>query len=191
MNGEKGRPTTSSPSSKSPPSPAITPAPALPSSPGQTAFRAVDDVSFSLAPGRSVALVGRSGCGKSTLARLVLALDKATSGTIRFMGEDITSRSEAELEAGAAPTCRWCSRTPTAPSTRATRSNASSPSRCRCWSHAPDALKRRELVAHALHQVGLKPHDMQKYPHEFSWRPAPAPVDRPRHHYEAETGGGR
>ncbi|TIW43399.1 MAG: ABC transporter ATP-binding protein, partial [Mesorhizobium sp.] len=49
-------------------------------------IRAVDDVSFSIDPGQSVALVGRSGCGKSTLARMILALDGPTSGTIRFRG---------------------------------------------------------------------------------------------------------
>jgi peptide/nickel transport system ATP-binding protein len=130
-------------------------------------FRAVDDVSFSLAPGRSVALVGRSGCGKSTLARLVLALDKATSGTIRFMGEDITSRSEAELRP-ARRNMQVVFQDPYGsfdPRHKVERLVAEPLS---LLEPAPDALKRRELVAHALHQVGLKPHDMQKYPHEFS-----------------------
>ncbi|WP_442583401.1 ABC transporter ATP-binding protein [Mesorhizobium sp. ASY16-5R] len=132
-----------------------------------TTFRAVDDVSFSLAPSRSVALVGRSGCGKSTLARLVLALDKATSGTIRFMGEDITNRSEAELRP-ARRNMQVVFQDPYGsfdPRHRVERLVAEPLS---LLEPAPDALKRRELVAHALHQVGLKPHDMQKYPHEFS-----------------------
>src|SRR5690606_3710718 len=60
--------------------------------------RAVDDVSFSIMPGQSVALVGRSGCGKSTLARMVLALDRPTAGEIHFRGENITGRSQAELK---------------------------------------------------------------------------------------------
>jgi peptide/nickel transport system ATP-binding protein len=130
-------------------------------------FRAVDDVSFSLAPGRSVALVGRSGCGKSTLARLVLALDKATSGTIRFMGEDITNRGEAELRP-ARRNMQVVFQDPYGsfdPRHRVERLVAEPLS---LLEPAPDRLKRRELVAHALHQVGLKPHDMQKYPHEFS-----------------------
>ncbi|RUX05856.1 ABC transporter ATP-binding protein, partial [Mesorhizobium sp. M8A.F.Ca.ET.059.01.1.1] len=62
------------------------------------AIRAVDDVSLSMAPGQSVALVGRSGCGKSTLARMILALDRPSSGAIRFRGEAITGKSEAELK---------------------------------------------------------------------------------------------
>jgi peptide/nickel transport system ATP-binding protein len=60
--------------------------------------RAVDDVSLSIAPGQSVALVGRSGCGKSTLARLILALDRPTSGAIRFRGGTITGKNETELK---------------------------------------------------------------------------------------------
>ncbi|MDQ6433132.1 dipeptide ABC transporter ATP-binding protein [Mesorhizobium sp. LHD-90] len=130
-------------------------------------FRAVDDVSFSLMPGRSVALVGRSGCGKSTLARLVLALDKATSGTIRFMGKDITGRPEAELRQ-ARRNMQVVFQDPYGsfnPRHRVERLVAEPLS---LVEPAPDPLKRRELVAHALHQVGLKPHDMQKYPHEFS-----------------------
>src|SRR5690606_25831669 len=55
-------------------------------------FRAVDDVSFSLRPGQSVALVGRSGCGKSTLARMILALDAPSSGSIRLAGRTLEGR---------------------------------------------------------------------------------------------------
>src|SRR5690606_5855254 len=59
--------------------------------------RAVDNVSFSLEHGQSVALVGRSGCGKSTLARMILALEEPTAGTIAFRGETITGRDQASL----------------------------------------------------------------------------------------------
>jgi oligopeptide/dipeptide ABC transporter ATP-binding protein len=58
--------------------------------------RAVDDVSYSVARGQTLGLVGESGCGKSTTARLVLKLMNPTSGQILFEGRDITHLSSAD-----------------------------------------------------------------------------------------------
>jgi oligopeptide/dipeptide ABC transporter ATP-binding protein len=55
-------------------------------------LHAVDAVSFTIAPGESVGLVGESGCGKSTLARLITRLVDATSGDIRFNGRELHDR---------------------------------------------------------------------------------------------------
>ena len=54
-------------------------------------FRAVDGISFSIARGESVGLVGESGCGKSTTSAMVMRLLDATSGSIRFKGEELTA----------------------------------------------------------------------------------------------------
>jgi oligopeptide/dipeptide ABC transporter ATP-binding protein len=59
--------------------------------------RAVDGVSFAIAPGETLGLVGESGCGKTTTGRLVLRAIEPTGGRIRFEGEDITALSPRAL----------------------------------------------------------------------------------------------
>jgi oligopeptide/dipeptide ABC transporter ATP-binding protein len=59
--------------------------------------RAVDGVTFSVRNDEMLALVGESGCGKSTLGKLILRLIEATSGKIRFDGQDITDMSQSDL----------------------------------------------------------------------------------------------
>jgi oligopeptide transport system ATP-binding protein len=51
--------------------------------------RAVDEVSFTIAPGQTLGVVGESGCGKTTTAKLVLGLEEPSSGSIRFEGKDL------------------------------------------------------------------------------------------------------
>jgi oligopeptide/dipeptide ABC transporter ATP-binding protein len=64
--------------------------------PAQT-LRAVDNVSFTMARGETLALVGESGCGKTTTARLIMSLMRTTSGRILFEGVDLTTLTPAEL----------------------------------------------------------------------------------------------
>jgi len=61
------------------------------------AVHAVSGVSFSINPGETLGLVGESGCGKSTTGRAVLQLTKATSGSVKFEGTELTGLSTADM----------------------------------------------------------------------------------------------
>src|SRR5205807_82433 len=61
------------------------------------AVQAVDDISFELYPGETLALVGESGCGKSTAGKLLLRLIEPTSGTVYFQGKNLLSLREREM----------------------------------------------------------------------------------------------
>ncbi|MEP9371558.1 dipeptide ABC transporter ATP-binding protein [Mesorhizobium sp. KR1-2] len=130
-------------------------------------MRAVDDVSFSMKEGQSTALVGRSGCGKSTLARMILALDQPTGGAIRFMGEALTGRYEAALKP-ARRNMQVVFQDPYASFNPRHKVERLVAEPLHTLEKQPQGPERRELVARALHEVGLKPADMDKYPHEFS-----------------------
>ncbi|MCX5662164.1 MAG: ATP-binding cassette domain-containing protein [Planctomycetota bacterium] len=59
--------------------------------------KAVDDVSFAIAPGETLGLVGESGCGKSTVGRTVLRLIPATEGSVKFDGQDVFAADRAAM----------------------------------------------------------------------------------------------
>ncbi|MBA3446107.1 MAG: ABC transporter ATP-binding protein, partial [Pseudaminobacter sp.] len=116
-------------------------------------FRAVDDVSFSISPGQSTALVGRSGCGKSTLARMILALDKPTGGAIRFMGETLTGKDEAALKP-ARRNMQVVFQDPYGSFNPRHKVERLVSEPLHLLEKKPDAAERRDMVAHALHEVG-------------------------------------
>ncbi|MFQ5984717.1 MAG: peptide ABC transporter ATP-binding protein [Alphaproteobacteria bacterium] len=65
---------------------------------GRAILRALDGASFTLASGRTLAVVGESGCGKSTLARLVTLIERPTAGRLLIDGRDVTAAERGELK---------------------------------------------------------------------------------------------
>ncbi|WP_030662116.1 ABC transporter ATP-binding protein [Streptomyces rimosus] len=63
------------------------------------AVKAVDGISFELYQGETLGIVGESGCGKSTVAKLLMNLERATSGEVFYKGQDITKLSGRALKA--------------------------------------------------------------------------------------------
>ena len=61
-------------------------------------LHAVDDVTFSIAKGETLGVVGESGCGKSTLGRAVLRLNDPTAGEVIFNGENILQYNKAQMK---------------------------------------------------------------------------------------------
>jgi peptide/nickel transport system ATP-binding protein len=126
---------------------------------------AVDDVSVDFHAGKVLAVVGESGSGKSTLARMLLRLMPVTSGTISYMGKDVTNIKGSELRG------YW----------RDVQAVFQDPfSSFNQFFTVGATLRRRmsanqgdetldELIERCLSYVGLKPADaVNKYPHQLS-----------------------
>ena len=128
--------------------------------------RAVNQVSFSLASGETLGLVGESGCGKSTLGRMLLGLIKPDSGSVLFQNQDLHS-----LEKKALKRLRqqmqlifqdpYSSLDPR----MKVETIITEPLRA---STGLTGTQRRRRAARLLEKVGLQAEDLHKYPHEFS-----------------------
>jgi peptide/nickel transport system ATP-binding protein len=128
-------------------------------------LKAVDGVSFSIATGETLGLVGESGCGKSTVARLIVGLYRPTRGEIRFAGRRIDAT-------GPDPTVRRAMQMifqdPYASLNPRWRVADIVAEPIRAHGLAKSARDIRTRVSALLEQVGLAGADGAKYPHQFS-----------------------
>ncbi len=129
--------------------------------------RAVDDVSFAIAPGETVGLVGESGCGKTTLGRAVIKLIDPTAGRIVFEGEDIAGLTGAQLRARRRR-FQMIFQDPYG-SLDPRLAVADIIGEALDIHHlTPNATARHQRIDVLLQDVGLDPSHAQRYPHEFS-----------------------
>jgi oligopeptide transport system ATP-binding protein len=129
--------------------------------------KAVDGVSFTLARGETLGIVGESGCGKSTLARLLLRLEPATAGAALLDGRDIFAMQGAELTAYRRQVQMVMQDPYTSLNPRMTVGDIiGEPFEI----HAEVLPKRARLgrVRELLDLVGLNPEHISRYPHQFS-----------------------
>jgi oligopeptide transport system ATP-binding protein len=128
--------------------------------------RAVDGVSFTIAAGETLALVGESGCGKSTTGRLALRLIEPTSGSVRFNGQDLASLSGTTLRQWRAGAQLIFQDPYSSLNPRMTAGKMLAEPLLLHTDLSPAG--RRERVAELLDMVGLRREHAQRYPHEFS-----------------------
>jgi oligopeptide transport system ATP-binding protein len=128
--------------------------------------RAVDGVSFDIAPGETLGLVGESGCGKSTLGKAIVRLNDANNGSIHFNGRDIT-----RLGRGAMRPVRsdlqmiFQDPVESLNARHSVREILEEP--LIIHGHS-SAMERRKRVDELLERVGLQSAAADRYPFEFS-----------------------
>jgi len=129
--------------------------------------RAVDGVSFDLAAGETLGVVGESGCGKSTLARVLMRLEPHTSGQVIFQGEDVLALRGSALRRMRRKVQMVFQDPYTSLNPRMTVGDIVGEPFAIHTEVAPKGDRRR-AVQDLLEVVGLSPEHVNRYPHQFS-----------------------
>jgi oligopeptide transport system ATP-binding protein len=128
---------------------------------------AVDGVSFDLASGETLGLVGESGCGKSTTGRCILRLIEPTSGEVWFEGRDVTALDSRALQR-LRRDMQIIFQDPFASLNPRMTIGAIIGEALVIHKLVTGARQHADKVAELLEAVGLNPDYMRRYPHEFS-----------------------
>lgn len=128
--------------------------------------KAVDDVSFTIARGETLGLVGESGCGKTTLGRAILRLIEPTSGSIIFKDRDIACLNKVQMKEMRRSMQVVFQDPYSSLDPRVVIGD--SIQRGLNVHHIGSTSERKERVIDALHKVGLQEYHLHRYPYEFS-----------------------
>jgi oligopeptide transport system ATP-binding protein len=128
---------------------------------------AVDGVSFDIAPGETLGLVGESGCGKSTTGRCILRLIEPSSGEILFKGADVKRMDSNALRA-LRRDMQIIFQDPYASLNPRLTVGAIVGEALTIHGLAKSRREHEERVVQLLETVGLQPDHMRRFPHEFS-----------------------
>lgn len=131
-------------------------------------LQAVNGVSFDLAEGETLGLVGESGCGKSTVARVIVGLHAPTRGEILFEDKLLNAQSDRSSRAPLHSRMQMIFQDPYASLDPRWRVRSIIAEPIRAFKLTPNRTALRRQVAELLCQVGLSSSDGEKFPHEFS-----------------------
>ena len=136
---------------------------------GRRLLTAVDDVSFSIAKGRTYALVGESGSGKSTIARMIVGLERPDSGTIRIDGQTAFDPvSGPTQDSSLRQKLQMVFQSPYSSLNPRWRVGDILMEPIRAFGLISEETAQQRRVQELLDQVGLSAPDADRFPHEFS-----------------------
>ncbi len=133
----------------------------------RSVLKAVNNVTFQVFEGETLGLVGESGCGKSTLGKTILQLEKATKGSIKYKGKELTSLSSQEMRM-LRKDIQLIFQDPYASLNPRIIIGEAIAEPMNVYGVGKNKKERKQKVEQLLIRVGLEPSYYYRYPHELS-----------------------